>query len=260
MIIDANVHISASGKWYHTTHDASLSRLKENVRATEIDRAVVVPLPDLIGNLEQQQLIGDDPSFISACTFNPASFQTPQQAAEAFRKEFSERKKTFVKFHNRFGKYHPMDERFIAVVEANDKMPEPMVIGVCGLLHDRNTESAVNTPAYFFDLAKRMKNSVLMIMHGGGSQILQVAEMCRDLHHVYFDLSMTLSKYQNTSVSSDIRWLCHNYDRRMIWGSDFPEITIAEALQHFDLTVGNLIKEKRDNILGENLRKLLDIA
>jgi predicted TIM-barrel fold metal-dependent hydrolase len=260
MIIDANVHISLSGKWYHTAHDSSLTRLRENVKEAKIDKAIVVPLPGLIGNQEQQALIGDDPSLVSACTFNPASYQTPQEAAEAFRKEFSERKKTFVKFHNRFGKYHPMDERFLAVIDANDSLPVPMVIGVCGLLHDRNIEAAVNTPIYFFDLAKRMKNSILMIMHGGGSQILQVAEMCRDLQHVYFDLSMTLSKYQNTSVSGDISWLCHHYDRRMIWGSDFPEVSIAEALQHFDVSVGKLAAEKRDNILGENLRKLLDLA
>jgi predicted TIM-barrel fold metal-dependent hydrolase len=260
MIIDANVHISASGKWFHTDHDASLDRLRSNIQEAQIDMAIVVPLPGLIGNEEQRQLIGKDNKMFSACTFNPADYETPRDAANAFIKEFSERKKTFVKFHNRFGKYHPEDPRFLAVMEANNNLKQPMVIGICGLLHDRNTTSAVDTPTYFFDLAQKFQNTNLMIMHGGGTQILQIAELCRDLHHVFIDLSMTLSKYMNTSVSSDIRWLCHHYDRRIIWASDFPEVSIARALQDFDATVGDIAQEKRNNILGENIRKLLEIA
>jgi predicted TIM-barrel fold metal-dependent hydrolase len=87
-----------------------------------------------------------------------------------------------------------------------------------------------------------------------------MAEMCRDLHHVHIDLSMTLSKYKNTSVANDIKWLCHHYDRRMIWASDFPEVSILQALHDFDEVVGPIAPEKRANILGLNIAKLLDIA
>jgi len=83
--------------------------------------------------------------------------------------------------------------------------------------------------------------------------------MCRDLHHVYFDLSMTLSKYKNTSVADDIKWLCHHYDRRMIWASDFPEVSIAQALRDFDEVVGPIAPEKRANILGGNIANLLEL-
>jgi len=73
-------------------------------------------------------------------------------------------------------------------------------------------------------------------------------------------LSMTLSKYKSTSVASDIRWLCHHYDRRVIWASDFPEVSILQALRDFDEVVGEISPEKRANILGLNIAKLLDIA
>jgi predicted TIM-barrel fold metal-dependent hydrolase len=105
-----------------------------------------------------------------------------------------------------------------------------------------------------------LRNTSLLIMHGGGTRILQMAEMCRDLHHVHIDLSMTLSKYKNTSVANDIKWLCHHYDRRMIWESDFPEVSILQALHDFDEVVGPIAPEKRANILGLNIAKLLDIA
>jgi predicted TIM-barrel fold metal-dependent hydrolase len=260
MIIDANVHITSDGKWFTTPHDASLKRLRKCIEDAGIHAAVAVPLPGTIGNQEQAELIANDKNIIHACTFNPALYDSPESAQSAFRKEFGDGKKRFVKFHNRFGKYHAADERFYAVIRANDEFDVPMVIGVCGLLHDRNTPGAIDPAVYFFDLAQTMRNSNLIIMHGGGTRILQMAEMCRDLHHVYIDLSMTLSKYKDTSVASDIRWLCHHYDRRIIWASDFPEVSILQALHDFDDVVGALAPERRANILGLNIAKLLDIA
>lgn len=260
MIIDANVHITSDGKWFTTPHDASLQRLRICIEEAGIHAAVAVPLPGTIGNEEQAELIANDTKIIHACTFNPALYDSPESAQSAFRKEFGDGKKRFVKFHNRFGKYHAADERFYAVIRANDELDVPMVIGVCGLLHDRNTPGAIDPAVYFFNLAQTMRNSNLIIMHGGGTRILQIAEMCRDLHHVFIDLSMTLSKYKETSVASDIRWLCHHYDRRIIWASDFPEVSILQALQDFDEVVGALAPERRANILGLNIAKLLDIA
>lgn len=260
MIIDANVHITAHGGWFNTPHDASLTRLRACIEEARIDAAIAVPLPGTIGNDEQRQLIAGEKRIIHACTFNPAAHSTVEEAVRAYQLEFGDGHKRFVKFHNRFGKYHPNDERFFAVMKANDQLEVPMVVGVCGLIHDRYTAEAVDPTTYFFNLAQSLTRTTLLIMHGGGTRILQMAEFCRDLHHVYFDLSMTLSKYKQTSVAGDIRWLCHHYDRRMIWASDFPEVSIRQALIDFDEVVGPIAQEKRDNILGGNIVKLLDIA
>ncbi len=260
MIIDCNTHITKDGRWFHTAHDASLQRLLDELKNSEVDLALVMPLPGTISNEDQNTLLkGKEELLFSGSGFNPGEFSSPKEAGEAFRKEFSGSKKTVVKFHNRFGKYHPEDERFLEVLRVNDTLEIPMLIGVCGLLHDRNSSSAIDTSIYFFNLAKKLERTELIIMHGGGTQILQIAEICRDLHHVYFDLSMTLSKYKNTSIASDISWLCHHYDRRMIWGSDFPETSLQQALIDFDETVGTLAEEKRDNILGKNIQKLLHL-
>lgn len=260
MIIDANVHVSADGKWFHTPHDATLEKLIQEIASCAVDKAIVVPLPGVITN-EQQRLLpaANHPDLIHAYTFNPALFENPKAAVEGFKREFSQLKKSFIKFHNRFGKYPPNDERFMAVMQANNAATTPHVIGVCGLLHDRNTPAAVSTEQYFFDLGKNFPETTLLIMHGGGTRILQIAELCRDLHNVFFDLSMTLTKYSETSVASDIRWLCKHYDRRMIWASDFPEISPKIALETFDTVCMQLDTDKRKNILGLNIAALLDI-
>ncbi|MBX7051881.1 MAG: amidohydrolase family protein [Flavobacteriales bacterium] len=259
MILDSNTHITRDGKWFHTIHDASLERLIHDVKLSGIDGAIVLPLPGTISNSEQHAMLQDQQQLISCSAFNPALYSSPYSAGEAFRKEFSNQKSTIVKFHHRFGKYHPHDERFMEVLRVNETLDTPMIIAVCGLLHDRNIREAVYMPGYFFNLAQRFFRTQILIMHGGGTQIMQVAEICRDLHHVFFDLSMTLSKYRNTSVSQDIAWLCAHYDRRMLWGSDFPETSPQQALEDFYATVGNIAEEKKKNILGDNIARLLGL-
>lgn len=259
MIIDSNTHITRDGKWFHTIHDASLDRLIQDVKESRIDSAIVLPLPGTISNSEQDAMLSGHQQLISCAAFNPALFNSPYAAGEAYRKEFSERKKTIVKFHHRFGKYHPLDERFMEVLRVNESLETPMIIAVCGLLHDRSIREAVYTPGYFFNLAQKFSRTQIVIMHGGGTQIMQVAEICRDLHNVFFDLSMTLSKYRNTSVSQDIAWLCGHYDRRIFWGSDFPETSPKQALEDFHATVGNIAEEKKENILGNNIGRLLGL-
>ena len=260
MIIDANVHVSPDGRWFHTQHLASLERLIEEIQSSAINKAIVVPLPGVITNEQQRHLpAAQHPDLIHAYTFNPALYQDSATAVKAFQEEFSHLKTSFIKFHNRFGKYHPEDERFLAVMKANNEAAHPHVIGVCGLLHDRHTPSAISTEKYFFDLGKKFDATTILIMHGGGTRILQIAELCRDLHNVFFDLSMTLTKYAETSVAADIKWLCKHYDRRMIWASDFPEISPKIALDTFDMVCKDLDTDKRKNILGLNIAALLNI-
>lgn len=259
MIIDANTHVTESGEWFHTAHDASIARLRKEIAQAGIDLAMVVPLPRTIDPDRQRELLQGEEKMHSAETFIPASFDSAAEAVSAFQQRFSNRPTTFVKFHNRFGQYHPEDERFMAVIDANDQLENPHVVGVCGLLHDRNTAYAVDPVIYFFNLARRMKRSKLIIMHGAGTHILRLAEACRDLHHVFIDLSMTLTKYKNTSIAQDIRWICQHYDRRVIWASDFPESSIVQSLLDFDDVVGELSEEKRANILGLNIAQLLNI-
>jgi predicted TIM-barrel fold metal-dependent hydrolase len=45
----------------------------------------------------------------------------------------------------------------------------------------------------------------------------------------------------------------------MIWASDFPEVSIRQALIDFDEVVGPAEPVKRSNILGGNIARLLNL-
>ncbi|WP_159999942.1 amidohydrolase family protein [Roseomonas sp. 18066] len=97
----------------------------------------------------------------------------------------------------------------------------------------------------------------LVLLHGGGVDLLRHAEFTRANPGVLLDLSFTLMKYAGSSIDLDISFLARSFDRRLCLGSDFPDYAPAEVLARFDALLPGLAAEKRDNILGGNLRRFL---
>ena len=259
MIIDSNTHPTTSGIWFNSTIDASLSRLLSEMQVSGIDRSVIVPLPGSMTNDEVRNMVAGCPeSCINAYTFNPALYSTSSIAQSEFESSFSGLPRSIVKFHNRFGGYQPDDERFMTILKVNNSLKCPMVVAICGFLHNRNSSKHIDTAGYFFDLALKFPSTQFIIMHGGGCQILRIAEQCRDLQNVYIDLSYTLSRYRNSSVENDIRWLCEHFDKRLLWGSDFPEISVQRAWNDIIDLTSHISIEKRNRITGLNLLGILN--
>ncbi len=50
MFIDAHVNITHDGQWYHTTHCASLDRLLNEMNETQIDKCVLISMPNATSN------------------------------------------------------------------------------------------------------------------------------------------------------------------------------------------------------------------
>jgi predicted TIM-barrel fold metal-dependent hydrolase len=259
MIIDANTHITENGEWFGSGKNASVQSLIESLDLAGIERALALPIPGSISNKKVAEIVSAFPNrLIAGASFNPALYATAALACEAFESEFPVSKKSIIKFHNRFGNYSPLDERFLKTLDCNNNKPVPAVIAICGVFYNKHMNAEIVPPLYIFDLAKKFSRTNFMIMHGAGTWIMQTAEMVRDLANVFLDLSFVLSKYKGSSIENDIRWLCNNFDRRMIWGSDFPEYTVKEALNDFYEVTGGLSQAKKDNILGKNLMSLLN--
>lgn len=258
MIIDANVHITENGEWFGSGKNAAIETLIAALDDANVDKALVLPITGSIANEKLVEIISRFPErLIVGASFNPALFDSAGKAAEAFISEFAASPIKIIKFHNRFGKYTPTDGRFLKVLEQNNNLPVPKLVAVCGFFNDKNMDSGIVPPLYIFDLAKKFQGTNFIIMHGAGTWIMKTAEMIRDMKNVFLDLSFTLSKYKGSSIDNDIKWLCSNFDKRLIWGSDFPEFTVKEALNDFYAINKDLAAEKQENILGKNLMELL---
>jgi predicted TIM-barrel fold metal-dependent hydrolase len=259
MIIDVNVHITPTGKWFESDFDASVENLLVQMQEAKINKSILVPFEGFISDEFIRETCEKYPDkFISASSFNPAKYTTVIDAQSAFIKKYQNEQHTrIIKFHNRLHKYDIEDERLISVLVANNQLQNPKIIFLCGLFFSKDTTVNTAPPIFIQKLSMKLQNTILVVMHCGGSWCLSIAEAIRDCPNVYMDLSYTISAYKDSSVWLDLKYLASNFDKRLIWGSDFPEIDVKRALNDFHELTGNLSQEKKDNILYNNIINIL---
>lgn len=99
--------------------------------------------------------------------------------------------------------------------------------------------------------------SYVCLMHGFGTDIIKAHNVVRHAKFTILDMSMTILKYEGSSVDNDIRYLCSKFDERICIGSDFPEWNYQNLFRRIDFFLEGLSREKCDNIMSNNLVKVL---
>jgi len=258
MIIDCNVHPTFDGKWFASNHNASVSELLKQMDAAKIDKAVLVPFAGIISNeFVRDTCIKIKDRFIPAVSFNPAKYAGAEAAHSAFLKEFLETDAPIIKVHNRLHHYDLLDERVFAVLKANQERAKPFVVFICGLTNSKSLPFLTPPPLVFHKIVTQFPETKFVIMHCAMSWTLQTFEAIKDCPNTSMDLSYVQSKFRGAGVWHDLGFLCRNFDQRIIFGSDFPEINLSQALEDFRVLTEGVDQVKTKNMLSANLLKLL---
>lgn len=259
MTIDSLTHVTPDGHWFHTDYDASESRLLREMDAANVERAVVVPLAGYISNEFVLEVCQRRPGrLVPGASFNPAAYSSPKKAVGEFRASLRDAPFKVLKLHPRLNRYDPLDPRVTAVLEELDSWKTTSLVWLDSLLYfagGRLRKPLVDT---LHELVGRHPELTFVLLHAGGSWALQLAEAIRDYPKTLLDISFTMRRYAGSSTATDLAFLLRTFDQRMIFGSDFPEIGVGEALADFHDISAGLASDKRDNVLGKNLAGLLD--
>ena len=97
----------------------------------------------------------------------------------------------------------------------------------------------------------------LVLLHSGGVDLMRYIEFSRANDHLLLDLSLTLLKYQESSIDNDLSFAFHHFDRRICVGTDYPYYSIRQVASRLEHFVHDLPTEKRDNVLSNNLKSYL---
>ena len=260
MIIDANAHVTENGKWFDTGFDASVIRLLNEMDLAGIDRAILVPFEGFVSHRFILETFRKNPHrFIPTCSINPAAFSDRKGLINHFKKVVSEGDFRILKLHNRFHRYDPLDKKVFWLLEENERLNRPLVIYICGCLYSRNVLLSSTPPHIFHRITSTFQATRFVILHAGGTWALHVLEAVRDNPNVFLDLSNTISKYKGSGLLLDIAFLIKNFDTRLIWGSDFPEVVPAIALNDLYEIILDIPKHKVENILYNNINHLLGL-
>lgn len=93
----------------------------------------------------------------------------------------------------------------------------------------------------------------LIMMHGGGSRLMQFASLARHSESLLIDLSFTVVDQLTSGLDESIRRLMSKLDQRICIGTDSPEFEAPQVLQRLEEIAGDLEVGKLANILSNNL-------
>jgi predicted TIM-barrel fold metal-dependent hydrolase len=250
---DSLVHITPDGRWFNTGFDASEARLLREMDAAGVERAVVVALAGVIDNAfvaDACRRHGD--RLIAGASLDPTAAAPAETTARA-RGELRDAGARVLKLHPRLNRYDVLDPRVCALLDEIAGWPVPPLIWLDSLLYPKGVvmrQTAIDSVRV---LAERFPSLKFLLLHAGGASALAFYEALAQQQNVMLDLSYSLTRYAGTSLALDHRFLIERFDRRTVWGSDFPEVSLPDAARVFEALAAGLPEDKVNNVRHRTL-------
>ena len=256
---DSIVHVTPDGRWFNTQFDAGIDRLLSELDDSDTEAAVVVGIAPAIPNDFILETCAAHSDRLYPCGgFAPATYRTPEEAVAAFTAGFADTGFRAVKFHPRIGGFTLEDERFLAVLSEMSTWRTKIPIWIDTLLYNVKTPLPTDPVTGLQRLALNHPELKFVFLHSTGARALQLFEAVRHLENAFLDLSYTASFYRESSVFQDLKFLCSVFDRRLVWGSDFPEVSLHTAHTIANELLDGLPPIKRQNVMGATLARILE--
>jgi predicted TIM-barrel fold metal-dependent hydrolase len=252
---DSLVHVTRDGRWTNGRHDASYARLMAELDGAQVGRACLVGLAGVVdndyilecANASRGRLVpiaGVDPSRSGA---GMLTGDLDRIAHTGF---------AGIKLHPRLNGYDPLDPACLLAIRAASQRGLTVFLDTLFRQRARATDHAA-------DIVDRIAHSCagasIVLLHGGGAALVEVAEVVRLHPGLVLDLSFTLMHFAGSSLDADIRWLLQRLDERIVIGSDMPEFTPAQAFARAEQLAEGLPVEKWSNVASGNLSRLFTV-
>ena len=258
MILDANVHATRDGRWFDTSRDAGVGSLLAAMDAAGVDGAV---LTGLIGATPTADVIAlcaeAGGRLFPVGAFDPTVHASPEAVRRAARRELAGRGLLGVKLHPRLGRYDVLDDRVLALLDELAEWEERLGVWICTLLHVPGLRPRSAPVEALCELVGRWPELLFVLVHGGGPDLLRLATAVRPAPNALLDISHTVTHLRDSSVPDDLRHLLATFERRLVFGSDFPEQDIADARRQLESLAA---PDAAGRVLGANLQAALGMA
>lgn len=259
MVVDALTHVTPDGRWFDTALDASEGSLLRQLDDAAIERAVVVALA---GHVPNDFIVGladrHGDRLLPVGGFNPGAWPTTAQVATEARAQLRDAGLVGVKLHPRMHRYDPLDPRVLALLGEMSAWPAPPAVWLCTLFHYRGGALRKPPVETIYELVNSFPGLRFVLAHGGGPDLLRLATAVRPCPNALLDLSFTLVRFAGSTVDTDLRYLLGAFDRRLVFGSDFPEIPVTEARTALENIGAGAKSGAVARVLGQNLVDFLD--
>lgn len=258
-IFDSLAHPTLTAQWLQKkTINASFEALHEAMSVAHFKAACAIGMTGIEGYEHEAFLkqCRQYSNLIPIAGYKPTS--TPfikREIAEIAAMGFKG-----IKIHPRFSNLNLVGHEPLLVRTLQEAAKQNLVVFWCTYMHSHLKNYPSQDPFYdLVNILKQSLNTKVVLVHGGDVQILKYAELVRFNDNLLLDLSLTLQKYENSSVDADLQFLFQHFDRRICIGSDFPEYTLQHTRERFEHFAVGLSLEKQENIAWRNLSSFLGV-
>jgi len=253
-LFDANSHPTVKGGWPVKGLDSTFERLATELESSNYRGACAVG----VWGLEDYS----HKAFIDQCrryaNLVPIAGYFPSRSSEVERDLAAIKKMGFrgIKIHPREPPIRFKDARLAEVFRAASRLH--LRIFLCTYAHTSLEHYPVSDPLYeIAALLRSAPAASVLLVHGGGVDLLRYAELVRFNPNLLLDLSLTFMKYRSSSLDQDIRFLFERFDQRICLGTDFPEYSPQEVSEQFIKMSRGIPKKKLENIAFRNIEQFL---
>ncbi|MBA7716702.1 hypothetical protein ES703_125778 [subsurface metagenome] len=254
LIVDAHVHVTPDGRWFQTRHDASLSNLITEMNRSDIERAVVLPISPMISNEFISQICTKHPDrLFGFASINPSI----PRASDKLENDVKKYNLIGLKLHQNIQKFDFNNESFRSVIQAASNLEIPLIIDTWYTSNDENL--------LFFktidDIVESIPELVVILPHLGGKAPGEVSRF-QDYDNVYFDISFVFSRFGREFSERTIEnRILEIGARKLIYGSDYPEISPSNYLKYSINILERLqfSSLEKDLVFSKNILKIFNI-
>jgi predicted TIM-barrel fold metal-dependent hydrolase len=135
-----------------------------------------------------------------------------------------------------------------------------LTVFLCTYMHCALHSYPTRDPFFsLVELLQEASETRIILVHGGDIEVMRYAELARFNTNLLLDLSLTLMKYEGSSVDLDLAFLFRQFDRRICIGTDWPEYGPDQLRVRFEHFACDIPEEKRHNIAYRNLLDFLKL-
>lgn len=255
-ILDSLAHPTLSGNWLGKEQTATFKKLEKDLQNANFKGACAIGMADL-ADYSHEPFFKECqayPNLIPIAGFNPIKSQN----IETELTHIAQLGFKGIKIHPRFSKINPTEFNLIPTFKKAADLN--LTVFYCTYMHCGLAHYPSQDPLYsLVHLLKNAPETKTILVHGGDVQVLRYAELARFNPNLLLDLSLTILKYEGSSVDADIQFLFKKFDRRICIGTDFPEYSPQQLRTRFDHFSKDLTLEKKENIAWRNLATFLGL-
>jgi len=254
-IFDSLSHPTLNAKWLRETDDASFESLQNMMQSSSVKWACAVGL-DNIGGYSHKSYLNECQKYdnlFPVAGFNPHGKNKIKELEKLKKDGFHG-----IKLHPRFSKLSLNDEKIDFILKECAKIEMPVFL--CTYFYEKSKNMINNNFQTLVGLINNNLDTKIILVHGGVVEVMKYMELVRFNDNLLLDLSMTINKYEGSSIDLDIKYLFKYFDRKICIGTDHPEYSPKELEKRFTYFSKDISDEKKRNIAYLNISKFLGIS